>query len=115
MLKHRGYFFLPFVVEAAGIAPFEMDLQVVRKVFVRWFDEGLIYRGNRIINWCPRCHTAISEIEVEYEDEQGELVHIEYPFVDGPGPNGAKGITVATTRAARRQMHRSSGASRRRR
>ena len=73
--------------------------KAVRQVFVTLYDEGLIYRGNRIINWCPRCHTAISEIEVEYEDEQGELVHIEYPFVDGPGPNGERGITVATTRA----------------
>ena len=73
--------------------------RAVREVFVSLYDQGLIYRGNRIINWCPRCHTAISEIEVEYEDEQGELVHIEYPFVDGPGPNGEKGITVATTRA----------------
>jgi valyl-tRNA synthetase len=73
--------------------------RAVREVFVTLYDEGLIYRGNRIINWCPRCHTAISEIEVEYEDEAGELVYIEYPYVDGPGPDGARGITVATTRA----------------
>ena len=71
----------------------------VREVFVTLYEQGLIYRGNRIINWCPRCHTAISEIEVEYEDEAGELVHIEYAFVDGPGPDGANGIVVATTRA----------------
>ena len=68
--------------------------RAVREVFVTLYEEGLIYRGNRIINWCPRCHTAISEIEVEYEDEAGELVYIEYPFVDGDG-----GIVVATTRA----------------
>jgi len=73
--------------------------RAVREVFVTLYEEGLIYRGNRIINWCPRCHTAISEIEVEYEDEAGELVYIEYPFVDGPLGSGAKGITVATTRA----------------
>ncbi|MDJ0960768.1 MAG: valine--tRNA ligase [Acidimicrobiia bacterium] len=73
--------------------------RAVREVFVTLYEEGLIYRGNRIVNWCPRCHTAISEIEVDYEDEGGELVHIEYPFVDGPLPDGTKGITVATTRA----------------
>ncbi len=67
--------------------------RAVREVFVTLYDQGLIYRGNRIINWCPRCHTAISEIEVEYEDEVGELVYVEYPFVDGDG-----GIVVATTR-----------------
>jgi valyl-tRNA synthetase len=65
----------------------------VRKVFVSLYNEGLIYRDNRIINWCPRCHTAISDIEVEHEDEVGELTHIKYPFVDGDGH-----ITVATTR-----------------
>jgi valyl-tRNA synthetase len=66
----------------------------VREVFVRLYEEGLIYRGNRIINWCPRCGTALAEIEVEYEDEPGELVYLTYPFTDIPG-----GITVATTRA----------------
>jgi valyl-tRNA synthetase len=72
--------------------------RAVREVFVTLYEEGLVYRGNRIINWCPRCHTAISDIEVEYEDESGELVYIEYPFVDGPGADGARGIIVATTR-----------------
>jgi len=67
--------------------------RAVRKVFVTLYDQGLIYRGNRIINWCPRCHTALSEIEVEHEDETGELTHIKYPFVEGDGY-----ITVATTR-----------------
>ncbi|GMR01848.1 MAG: valine--tRNA ligase [Acidimicrobiia bacterium] len=65
----------------------------VRKVFVTLYDEGLIYRANRIINWCPRCHTALSEIEVEHENDPGELTYIKYPFVDGSGF-----ITVATTR-----------------
>ena len=68
--------------------------EAVREVFVRLYEDGLIYRGNRIINWCPRCETAIAEIEVEYEDDVGELVHITYPFADGDG-----GVTVATTRA----------------
>ena len=67
--------------------------RAVRRVFVRLYEEGLIYRGNRIINWCPRCHTALSEIEVEHEEESGELTHISYPFVEGDGH-----ITVATTR-----------------
>lgn len=65
----------------------------VRRVFVTLYDEGLMYRANRIINWCPRCHTALSEIEVEHEDDPGELTFIKYPFKDGPGH-----ITVATTR-----------------
>jgi valyl-tRNA synthetase len=68
--------------------------RAVRTVFVRLYEEGLIYRGSRIINWCPRCHTAIADIEVEYEDEAGELVHIRYPSSEGDG-----GIEVATTRA----------------
>ena len=68
--------------------------RAVRTVFVHLYEEGLIYRGNRIINWCPRCHTALSDIEVEYEDVAGEMVHIRYPFTDGDG-----GIVVATTRA----------------
>ncbi|HUG75822.1 MAG TPA: valine--tRNA ligase [Acidimicrobiia bacterium] len=65
----------------------------VRTVFVQLYDEGLIYRGNRIINWCPRCRTALSDIEVEHEDSVGELVRIRYPFADGEG-----GVEVATTR-----------------
>jgi valyl-tRNA synthetase len=65
----------------------------VQKVFVDLYDQGLIYRGERIINWCPRCHTALSEIEVEHEDEVGELTHIRYDFSDGSGS-----VVVATTR-----------------
>ena len=65
----------------------------VREVFVRLYEEGLIYRGNRIIHWCPRCETALAEIEVEYRDQAGTLTHIFYPFTDGEG-----GVTVATTR-----------------
>lgn len=68
--------------------------RAVREVFVRLYEEDLIYRGNRIINWCPHDHTALADIEVEHEDETGELVYITYPFVEGEG-----GITVATTRA----------------
>ncbi|HEY5578569.1 MAG TPA: valine--tRNA ligase, partial [Acidimicrobiia bacterium] len=68
--------------------------RAVREGFVRLYEEGLIYRGDRIINWCSFCGTALADIEVEHEMERGELVHIRYPFVEGDG-----GITVATTRA----------------
>ncbi len=68
--------------------------KAVRVVFVRLYEEGLVYRANRIINWCPRCHTALSDIEVEHVDLDGELVTISYPFSDGSGS-----IEVATTRA----------------
>ncbi len=67
--------------------------RAVREVFVRLYNDGLIYQGDYIVNWCPRCHTAISDLEVEYEEEKGGLWHIEYPFVEGDG-----GIIVATTR-----------------
>ncbi len=73
---------------------FDEGLSVaVRRVFVTLYDEGLMYRATRIINWCPRCHTALSEIEVEHENDPGELTFIKYPFKDGSGH-----ITVATTR-----------------
>ena len=68
--------------------------RAVRVVFVRLYEEGLVYRANRIINWCPRCHTALSDIEVEHDETDGELVQIRYPFKEGDGF-----ITVATTRA----------------
>ena len=65
----------------------------VRKVFVQLYNEGLIYRGKRITNWCPKCNTALSDIEVEHETEQGHLWHLRYPFKDGSGY-----VVVATTR-----------------
>ncbi len=65
----------------------------VRKVFVTLYREGLIYRGDYIINWCPRCHTALADLEVEHEEHDGHLYLIRYPFADGDG-----GLTVATTR-----------------
>ncbi|TAL24840.1 MAG: valine--tRNA ligase [Nitrospirae bacterium] len=67
--------------------------KAVREVFVRLYEEGLIYQDNRLINWCPRCHTALSDLEVEHEELDGSLTHIRYPFSDGSGH-----ITVATTR-----------------
>jgi valyl-tRNA synthetase len=65
----------------------------VRTVFVQLYADGLIYRGNYIINWCPRCHTALSDLEVEHEELDGNMYHIRYPYADGSGS-----ITVATTR-----------------
>ena len=67
--------------------------RAVRKVFVDLYHEGLIYRGLYIINWCPRCRTALADLEVEHEETDGRLYHIRYPF-----PGGRGGITVATTR-----------------
>ncbi len=68
--------------------------RAVREVFVRLHEEGLIYRGERLINWCPRCLTALSDIEVEHEDAKGRLYSIEYPLADDPSVR----LTVATTR-----------------
>jgi len=68
----------------------------VRKVFVDWFEKGLIYRGKRIINWCPRCSTALSDIEVEHEDVDSHLWHLRYPLKDPIA--GLDHIVVATTR-----------------
>jgi len=92
--------------------------RAVRKVFIDWYNDGLIYRGNRIINWCPRCTTALSDIEVEHEDKDGKLYYIRYPLTeagavltqdttsgaeiphqvrDGGGETG-RYLTIATTR-----------------
>jgi valyl-tRNA synthetase len=72
----------------------EQRSTAVREVFVALYEQDLIYRGNRLINWCPRCATALSDIEVDHEEVEGELVHFVYPYADGEG-----GIEVATTRA----------------
>ena len=55
--------------------------RAVREVFVRLYEEGLIYRGKYIVNWCPRCGTAISDLEVKHEDVPGKLYEIRYPVV----------------------------------
>ena len=67
--------------------------KAVLEVFVRLYEKGLIYRGDRIINWCPKCCTSISDAEVEYEEQEGSFWHIEYPIKDSDGF-----VTVATTR-----------------
>ena len=66
--------------------------KAVQTIFKRLYDDELIYRAERIINWCPRCLTAISDIEVEYQDDDGELVSIRYG-------EGEDTLVVATTRA----------------
>ena len=67
--------------------------KAVRHVFVKLYEEGLIYRGERIINWCPHCKTAISDAEVIFEEQQGSFWHLRYPLADGSGY-----IQLATTR-----------------
>ena len=67
--------------------------RAVKEVFIRLYEKGLIYRGNRIINWCPNCQTALSDAEVEYEEQASHLWHIRYAAEDG-----GEGIVVATTR-----------------
>jgi valyl-tRNA synthetase len=67
--------------------------RAVREVFVLLYEEGLIYRGDYIINWCPRCHTALADLEVEHEEMDSFLYYIRYPFESGEGH-----LTVATTR-----------------
>lgn len=73
--------------------------RAVREVFVRLFEEGLVYRDNRLINWCPRCHTALSDLEVEYEEMEGKLYFIKYPLIPFAAKEADREyITVATTR-----------------
>ncbi|MFY9140301.1 MAG: valine--tRNA ligase [Thermacetogeniaceae bacterium] len=67
--------------------------RAVREVFKRLYEKGLIYKGKYIINWCPKCQTTISDIEVEHQDEESKLYYVNYPAADG-----GDGITVATTR-----------------
>ena len=67
--------------------------EAVKEVFVKYYNQGLIYRGERIINWCPHCLTSISNAEVEYEDQAGHFWHLRYPLEDGSGY-----VELATTR-----------------
>ncbi|MBE7000498.1 MAG: valine--tRNA ligase, partial [Ruminococcaceae bacterium] len=68
--------------------------KAVREVFVSLYEKGLIYKGERIINWCPNCTTALSDAEVEYSEQEGAFWHIRYPFADDP----TRFLTIATTR-----------------
>ena len=77
-------------------ARFTMDegcSKAVRETFCELYEKGLIYKGSRIINWCPHCVTALSDAEVEYQDKPGHLWYIRYPLTDGSGD-----LVVATTR-----------------
>ena len=79
-------------------------VKAVRTTFVNLYNKGLIYRHQRIINWCPRCATALSDLEVDYQEQEGNLYYIRYPLEEsqasGPSPSGESTgyITVATTR-----------------
>src|SRR5207302_4048414 len=70
----------------------------VRTTFKHLYDDGLIYRGTRIINWCPRCQTALSDLEVNHEEEQTSLWHIKYPLIDAGGAETGDYVQMATTR-----------------
>jgi valyl-tRNA synthetase len=77
--------------------------RAVRTTFKKMWDDGLIYRGHRLINWGPRCQTAVSDLEVDHEEQQGSLWYIQYPVVDGHDEHGhprltGEHLTVATTR-----------------
>ena len=72
----------------------ERPSRAVRTAFVRLYDKGLIYRGERIINWCPRCATALSDLEINHRELQGHLYYVRYPLAD----EAQESITVATTR-----------------
>ena len=72
--------------------------RAVRTTFANLYDEGLIYRGERIINWCPRCQTALSDLEVEHEETDGYLWYVRYPLLDEDGNVTDDYIVMATTR-----------------
>ncbi len=73
--------------------------KAVRKVFVKLYEDGLIYRGNYIINWCPRCRTALADLEVEHEDLDAHLYHVRYPF-----PDSEEGIVIPKPCSAIRRL-----------
>jgi len=80
---------------------FTMDERLsvaVREAFVRLYEQGLVYRGAYIVNWCPRCQTAISDLEVVYDEHKGHLWEIRYPVLNNDGTDSGVFITVATTR-----------------
>jgi valyl-tRNA synthetase len=76
----------------------EVSQRAVRLTFVNLYNDGLIYRGERIINWCPRCQTALSDLEVEHEETQGHLWYVRYPLLDDAGSVTDDYIVIATTR-----------------
>ena len=72
--------------------------RAVRDVFVTLYERGLIYKGQYLVNWCPRCGTALADDEVDHTDTDGAMYHIWYEFADGPAPDGSTKIEIATTR-----------------
>lgn len=72
--------------------------KAVREVFVALYERGLIYKGQYLVNWCPRCGTALADDEVEHTDTAGAMYHIWYEYADGPAPDGSTRIEIATTR-----------------
>ena len=72
--------------------------EAVRNVFVTLYEHGLIYKGHYLVNWCPRCGTALADDEVDHTDTAGAMYHIWYEFADGPAPDGSTRIEIATTR-----------------
>jgi valyl-tRNA synthetase len=80
----------------------EMLSRAVREAFVRYYEDGLIYRGTRIVNWCPRCHTAVSDLEVKHQDQHSHWWYIRYPIAkseaESPNNEDPNYVVVATTR-----------------
>ena len=76
----------------------EVSQRAVRVTFVNLYKDGLIYRGERIINWCPRCQTALSDLEVVHEEAEGQLWYVRYPLLDDAGNMTDEHIVIATTR-----------------
>jgi valyl-tRNA synthetase len=72
--------------------------KAVRDVFVTLYERGLIYKGHYLVNWCPRCGTALADDEVDHTDTAGAMYHIWYEYADGPAPDGSTKIEIATTR-----------------
>src|SRR3989344_2161366 len=98
--KYGGLIFDQF--KKLGVSPewsrtrFTLDpgyVKAVQAAFINYYEKGWIYRGERVINWCPKCETGISDLEIEYREENGKIYHIKYPLTDKSGF-----ITVATTR-----------------
>jgi valyl-tRNA synthetase len=81
----------------------------VKEAFVRLYEDGLIYRGKRLVNWDPKLHTAISDLEVVSEEEKGSMWHFRYPLEDGSGGSGGGRHHPPGNHAGRYRRRRASG------